>query len=242
MHTPIKVLAAISFLFSGVCHAQEALQNVGEQMAHYYEKPNPGVIVSWIKYVSAAGVFQNESARLPMMIFISEVVKSNPDKSAQWCKELSVLPSANKAYVAWSFRNANVPAQGECIQTLLGLSDGEKLKVLATERHDPLAKAPTTPGDLDMLWAIFMATGSELAVNRIIDVLGIPAPKNSSYGAMEMQMLILKGSAKWSLSSNIQQHRRVAEIVNARRLHGSDALRKELDSVIDNAINVNQIK
>ena len=239
MHTLIKVLTAISFLFSGICHAQDALQNVGEQMAHYYENPNPGAIVPWIKYASAAGVFERESVRPPVMIFISEVVKSNPDKSAQWCKELSSLPSTNKAYVAWAFRNANVPAQGECIQTLLGLSDGEKLKVLATERHDPLAKAPTTPGDLDMLWAIFMATGSELAVNRIIDVLGIPAPKNSSYGAMEMQMLILKGSAKWSLSSNIQQHRRVAEIVNARRLHGSDALRKELDSVIDNAPNIN---
>lgn len=227
----IKVFVAISGLLSGVGYAQEALKTVGEQMAHYYENPNSVAFVSWIQAASAAGAFEKPSARFPMMIFVSEVVRSNPDKGAQWCKELSSLPSANKAYVAWSFRNANIPAQSECIQNLFGLSDDDKKKVLGAARHDPLARQPMSPGDLDMLWATFMATGNELAVNRIIDVLGRPSPEKGEPGSVEM--LLLKGAAKWSLSSNIRQHRRVAEIANARRSIESGTLRKELDEVIE---------
>ena len=226
-----RVLIVISLLLGGISHAQEALKNVGEQMAHYYENPNSVPFVSWIRAASEAGAFEKPSARFPMMIFVSEVVKNNPDKGAQWCKELSSLPDANKAYVAWSFRNANIPAQNECIQSLFGLSEADRKKVLGAARHAPLARPPTNPNDLDMLWATFMATGSELAVNRIIDVLGRPSPEKGEPGSIEM--LLLKGAAKWSLSSNIRQHRRVAEITNARRAVESGPLRKELDEVIE---------
>ena len=233
MYRLIRYLVATLPLLCGVSHAQEALKNVGEQMAHYYENPNPEAFVSWIKDASAAGAFEKSSAQLSMMIFMSEVIRSNPDKGAAWCKELSSLPSANKAYVAWSFHNANIRAQDECIQDLLGLSDEDKKKVLSAERHYPLARQPTTPSDLDMLWATFMATGNELAVNRIIDVLGMPSPEKGTPGSIEM--LLLKGAAKWSLSSNIQQHRRVFEIANTRRSVESGALRKELDEAIETA-------
>jgi hypothetical protein len=41
-------------------------------------------------------------------------------------------------------------------------------------------------------------------------------------------MLLMKGAAKWSLTSNIQQHKRVAEIVKMRRLTESGVLKKSL--------------
>jgi hypothetical protein len=209
------------------------VKNVGEQIAHYYENQNPNAFVSLIKDASAAGAFERRTARMPMMIFMSEVIRSTPDKGAAWCKEFSSLPPDYKPYIAWAFRNADIQAQDECVQELLGLSDEDKKKVLGAARHDPLAGQPTTPVDLDMLWATFMATGNELAVNRIIDVLGMPLPEKGAPGRTEM--LVLKGAAKWSLSSNIQQHRRVLHIANTRRAVESGVLRKELDEAIDAA-------
>jgi hypothetical protein len=47
-------------------------------------------------------------------------------------------------------------------------------------------------------------------------------------------IMVLKGAAKWSLSSNIQQHKRVKEIVKARQSKESGLLHKELQDVIEN--------
>lgn len=202
-------------------------------MAHYYEKPEPSAFPKWVKDVSAAGGFEKPSARFPIMIFASEIIKKNPELVVGWCKDLSSLPVANKAFVAWSVRNANVSAQDDCIRNHLALSDEDKKKVLGSVRHDPLAKEPMSPSDLDMLWATFMATGNEAAVNRIIDVLGRPSPEKGAPGSVEM--LLLKGAAKWSLSSNVRQHRRVADIAKSRQAKESGELRKELDEALQNA-------
>lgn len=233
MQNFFKLILASSLLIYGTAHAQKTLQEAGEWMAHYYEKPSPDQVTQWIRDASAEGAFEKTSARFPMMIFVSEVFKRHPEKTAQWCKELATLPAPNKAYVGWSFRNADVPAQDACIRTQLGLSEEDQAKIFNAAHHDPLSKQPSKPGDLDMLWAVFMATGSEAAVNRIIDVLGRPSPEKGTPGSLDM--IMLKGAAKWSLSSNIRQHQRVAEIAKARRAMESGELQKELDEAIKNA-------
>lgn len=229
----IRPIFLLAIFITGYVHAQEELKEIGERMAHYYEQPNPEGFPKWVKDASTVGAFDKPSARFPMMIFMSEVVKGNPDKAAQWCKDFSGLPSFHKATIAWSVRNANVAAQTDCIESFLGLGVDDKKRIYSSQRHDPLARAASNPSDLDMLWALFMATGSEIAVNRIIDVLGRPTPEKGTPGSVEM--LLLKGAAKWSLVSNMQQHKRVVEIVRARQAMEAGALRKELDEVAENA-------
>jgi hypothetical protein len=170
------------------------------------------------------GSFEKPSARFPLMIFTTEILKMNPDKGAQWCKDLATISSTNKAYVGWSFYNSNIPAAEQCVQTQLGLSDSDVKKIMSATRYDPLAKEPSTPADLDMLWAVFSATGNEAAVNKIIDVLARPSPEKNTEGSVKM--LLMKGAAKWSLTSNIQQHTRVAGIVQKRRVTESGVLKK----------------
>lgn len=233
MQRLLKLIFASSLLVCGTATAQETLKDLGEWMAHYYEKPNPDRITQWIKDASAAGAFEKTSARFPMMIFVSEVLKKHPEKAEQWCKDLSTLSLPAKTYVGWSFRNADIRVQDQCIRSDLGLSEEDKNKIMKAARYDPISKEPSNPADLDMLWAVFMATGSEVAVNKIIDVLGRPSPEKGAQGSVEM--LLLKGAAKWSLSSNIYQHKRVAEIAKTRRSIESGNLKKELDEAIKNA-------
>lgn len=202
-------------------------------MAHYYESPQPDQFPKWIRDASASGAFEKPSARFPLMTFATEVLRMNPTKGEEWCKALASLPPAHKAFVGWSFINSRIPGAEQCVRTQLGLSVGDVQKVLGANRHDPLSREPSTPGDLDLLWAVFCATGSEVAVNKIIDVLARPSPERGTPGSIEM--LLIKSTARWSLSSNVQQHKRVAEIVRNRRVLESGTLHKELDEVIANA-------
>ncbi len=60
------------------------------------------------------------------------------------------------------------------------------------------------PVTIDMLWASFMATGKKEYVEKIIGILAREEKGVSN--------ILLIGSAKWSLSSNIQQHEKVFDI------------------------------
>jgi hypothetical protein len=231
-----RLLMFFSMLLCFMCnvgHAQENLQQLGQWMSHYYDRPAPDQFTQWLIDVSAAGAFEKPSARFPLMIFTSEVLKINPGRGSQWCKELASIPPANKAFIGWSFYNSNIPAAKECVESQLGLAETDIKKIMSSARFDPLAKEPSSPADLDMLWAIFSATGSDVAVNRIIDVLARPSPEKGTPGSIEM--IMMKGSAKWSISSNMRQHKRVAEIVKNRRSTESGVLQKELDETIANA-------
>lgn len=226
----LLILAVGLLGLNGPGLAREALQQVGEWMAHYYEHPDPGKLPAWVKDAATAGAFDKPTARFPLMIFISRLIQDNPERGLPWCRELSALPAAHKAYLGWAFRNAGSPVQEECIGKILGLDEADRQKVLGARLHDPLARNPEHPGDLDMLWATFMATGAELPVERIIEVLGLPDPVQGAPDSV--RILLLKGAARWSLSANIRQHRRAAEIAEARRTQASGQLRQTLDEIL----------
>jgi hypothetical protein len=137
-----KFLSISLFCLCSVAHAQESLQQLGEWMSHYYEKPAPDQFTKWLNDASVAGAFEKPSARFPLMIFTTEILKMNPDKGAQWCKDLATISSTSKAYVGWSFYNSNIPAAEQCVQTQLGLSDSDVKKIMSATRYDPLAKEP----------------------------------------------------------------------------------------------------
>lgn len=233
MSQRFKFLSIFLCCLCSVAHAQESLQHIGEWMSHYYEKPAPDQFTKWLHDASTAGAFEKPSARFPLMIFTTEILKMNPDKGNQWCKDLATISPANKAYIGWSFYNSNVPAAEQCVRTQLGLSSSDIKKIMSATRYDALSKEPSTPADLDMLWAVFSATGNQVAVNKIIDVLGRPSPEKNTEGSVKM--IMMKGAAKWSLTSNMQQHQRVAEIVKMRRATESGVLKKELDEAIAEA-------
>jgi hypothetical protein len=224
---------AMVCLLSSAAHAQDDLERLGDWMSHYYENPQPDNFTKWIKDISELGVFEKSSARLPLLIFVSEVIKQNPNKADKWCTNLASLSAPNKAPIGWSFFNSGVPIANNCVQTKLRLEENDVKNILGSDRYNPLETDPSSPADLDMLWALFSATGSEVAVNRIIDVLGKPLPKEGTPGRLDVMML--KGAAEWSLASNIQQHRRVADITKVRRKGESGDFAKKIDDVLSRA-------
>lgn len=197
---------------------------------NYYENPLPDQMPQLILALSSSGVFEREGSRFPALIFISAAIKHHPDKAIQWCKQLGDLSEQDKFDVGWAYHNAAIPGVEQCIQHDLGLNEQDQALVLQQMRYDPLQQSPASPGALDMLWATFFATGNPAAVDKIIDVVAWPMPEKG--GERSFEILMMKEAAKWSLGSNVEQHRRVAEIVKVRQVAASGLLRTDLDEIM----------
>lgn len=232
MHIRCNLLAGISVLLlsaSGVAAPQADLQAQGEWMAHFYERPEPDHLPQWLKEVAGTRGLEKGHFRFPIMVFVAEVAKRYPGKVGGWCADLAGLPSSQRASIAWSFKNAGA-LDARCTD---GLAADDLAKLQAARPYSPLSKTPTTPGDLDMLWSVFMATGNEAAVNLIVDVLRIPVPDKPEPGSV--QILLLNGAARWSLGSNAQQHPAVRAILERRAAASQGLLKEQLDAILHKA-------
>ncbi len=114
------------------------------------------------------------------------------------------------------------------------------IKQLPTEIQQSIAKRPhdptpidtqeiSSPAILDMLWANFMATGDERYVKRIITA----SPWLDSPG-VSTEKKIISGAARWSLTANARQHKRVLQICMRER-DNQPALKQVLTEIIDRA-------
>lgn len=219
---PLTALALICLLAASPVRAAPppALTAQGEWMAHFYQHPQPDQLPQWLREVAAAGGLDQKPSRFPVMIFTAEVAKRFPEKIADWCRALGNLSSSQRASIAWSFKQAG-KLDPRCSE---GLTADDLSKLEAAKPYSPLSKQPTTPDDLDQLWAVFMATGNERAVDLVIEVLAVPVPDRSTPGSVST--LLLNAAAKWSLRANARQHQAVRNILE-RRLRSSQGKQQD---------------
>jgi hypothetical protein len=97
-----------------------------------------------------------------------------------------------------------------------------------TPHYDALNKEIKTPAMIDVVWASFMSTGEKVYIEKIIQVL--------SREEKGMENIMLLGSVKWSLSSNIEQHKKVFNI--CKEYHTNDInIKKHLDDILNHISN-----
>ncbi len=109
--------------------------------------------------------------------------------------------------------------------------------LLVNPPPDILSEPVASPAVLDMLWAMFMASGDERYVQKIIGVL----PWLNEEGAAERiekgaaERMLIGGAARWSLTSNAFQHDRVLQICRAEVERQPEEVRVVLREVIQSA-------
>jgi hypothetical protein len=106
----------------------------------------------------------------------------------------------------------------DCIERALWLAhQGDVISEVLRDQPDFVSQAPpsmltiplTNPGAFDMMWSTFFATGDVRYPARLIDVL---AP-SFSFGSNQTMDTVLRGTAAWSLSSNMRHHERILGLV-----------------------------
>lgn len=225
----LMLAASLLVLAVPLC-AQQVQSEPDHWMTHYYEHPAPEGFVGWIRAVEAEGRLYDPRDQVPLMVFMSELVRQHPEYLGRWCAQLASLGEVARIDFGWAVFNAGAGAADHCLGRQLHLDGAVVASIRGADRYSPTDQQVGAPVEIDALWAVFDATGSALAVNRVIDVLARPVPEQGTSGATDLAML--RGVARWSLESNVRGHARVAEIIRQRMLAESDSLAEELAQIL----------
>ncbi len=202
-------------------------------LTYYYLKPEPHRVTDAVKYMSASGALDNDKGIAPMFGFLSGTFRDNPDKMPSWVNELSSLKEQHLGVVILGVWYAALPGSKKTVYALL--KKHPKLKpdfeflykgAPMTVEQIPLEEGPWV---LDALWGKFMSTGDKAPVERIASTL----PWIDVRG--DINRLLVGGSAKWSLTSNAVQHKRVLEICEGAEKTQNPEVAVKLGEVIKNA-------
>ena len=196
-------------------YAQEA----NDWITNYYRHPTPDKLVDEVVKYGERGFLADEQKSQVLCVFLSRVMASHPDKIDSWMRRLDGLSLEGKKTLTcavWMSRTERGNAY---------LRKHDCRELLSKEPIDLLSLEPGEPVILDMLWAYFFATGESAPVRRIIYALNyarysgsIDAYKgagNSEEARTNAYREAVFKSALWSLTSNMNQHQRVAQICDS---------------------------
>ncbi len=211
-----RVFAAIQIVvvllaFASVASASSKGANLDNWITYYYMHPQPDDIPARVREMAALGLFRKQTDDAPMVAFLAEVFRQNPNRIAEWFESLhNTSPDVRSAIIraAWESNTK----EGTAVLNALG-TQKERDFALQVRKQKPIDLAKDqidSPAFLDMLWATFFASGKAWPVERIIGVLSWKVPAEGA--ANRTGVILIIAAARWSLSSNAFQHRRVYEI------------------------------
>jgi len=208
--------------------------NGDDWLTFYYRDPHPDQVVAQLKAWSSEGTLQNSNALAPLTGFLSQVFRQNADQIESWYTQIKNFPKADL----------------ETITRAIWISNTKESKLLLKEKYpgvfddqtppDILTLKLDAPGALDLLWGYYFATGDIKVLRRIVSMFkyadapkrleGIPKNRSPLY-------TILPDAAKWSISSNAQQHPKILQdckkMLNGGQLNATE--KKWLDETLQEA-------
>lgn len=176
-------------------------------MESYYRSKDAAKVPAAIRYYSGSSIYRKENTREPMAVFFGALFRSDARamKAAYDALGRDGSEDARLVFVnaAWFAATPEAAALNTAAGTAwTDASVREALPVLATQKvPDLLAATPTSPDQLDMLWAQFFATGNRACVVRLLEAAGGDG--------------LVAATARWSVTGNARNHPAVRDTVEA---------------------------
>lgn len=193
----------------------------GEWMTYYYLHKNPAKMNDFLKWVQASQILEkNKGAKQPLAAFMSVVFANNPQQVQSWVKSTQFTNKTKEAveYTLWLSGNGKLIAE-----TFKETPDYIKSNPVPLNNLT-LKQA----GDLDMMWGAFLASGDTTYVKKIIDILDENVPLT---GEKTLDMAT-RGSAEWSLGSNMMQHELVNRLIRKEISVRTGTVKKKLEEIV----------
>ena len=201
----------------------------------YYQDPQPNQLAEWLAKMVNDGAPTNKNQFYPVFTFTSQILRQHPELANSLIEKLSNYNEEDRAFLALILWHGEIPDAKSVIAKNLSLSDEITSKITSVPPYNPIDHPVTMPSDMDMLWATFMATGNEQAVNRIIDYLATPVSSKKSTEKSKEEFIteVYLSAAEWSLESNGRQDPKVAEIIKHRFKESDDDMKAKLAPIIE---------
>jgi len=227
----IVMLVATHSVFAG--SEFKSQEDFSHWLTFYYENPEPNRVPDAVQYMSKSGVLDNNNAISPIFGFLSGVFRGNPEQINLWLKELRNLKEKHLGVVVLGLWYSGLPDSKSRVSALLDQHPKIKPEFSFINQGSPMTveQIPLEQGPwvLDALWGKFMATGENTPVERIITTLPWLDVKGDT------NRLMVGGSARWSLTSNAIQHKRVLEICEEAAKTQNGEVAVKLSEVIESA-------
>jgi hypothetical protein len=230
----ITILAFLSVFIPATCVlASESKAEVVRWFTYYYQNPEPDNVPEALKFAGKAGLLDDKKAVPPMVGFLAGVIRNNPEEVNGWMDALKPLEEPIFGVVVLGLWYADLPDSKKQAYSILDQHPKLKDQYKFLYQGSPMAvdRIPLEQGPwvLDLLWGNFMATGDKAPVVRIISALGWIDVKGDT------NRLLVAGAAKWSLTSNAVQHRRVMEILQEELGKQPEEIAGQLRNILDKA-------
>lgn len=208
-------------------------QDLNRWMSFYYVHRDTEAVVGAVREMFRRGWFDRESARPPLVAFLSSIFYQNQKQLEPWLAELDPLGLEQKKYL-WLAMDWSGSSQAETLlRRLRDQHEGdtrEFLETLIQEENRPLVEMDISePLVLDILWGQFVASGDERCVQKVIGAL------HGLDGKGDVNKMLIGGAARWSLATNAKDHARVLEICKREVTSESGVVRKALNQIIREA-------
>ncbi len=223
-----KLLGLLVLCFFAVMNPANAEQSpspsdlqFSQWMTYYYFYKDSDGVDEFLRWMQDKQLLeQKNSAYEPMATFVSAIFLDNPTQVKTWATSSNFTGKTKNLveYALWSSGN------GALINEIFK----ESPDYIKSNPAPLLNSIPKTPADLDKLWAGFMATGDTAYVKKIIDVLD----ENTLLTGDKTADLLTRGSAEWSLGSNMVQHETVDRFVRKEVITRSGAIKQKLEEII----------
>jgi len=206
----IAVLAVTIAAFGGAVYWSQNKDNdaksINDSIMHYYQKPEPEKVPDMLHKAAKMGLLDRDDTKYIFATYLGELMRRNPDKVDAWVASMSDFTESQKRLLMAALWQANLPQATEQLKKMASTLTGDDKKFfdqLLEKPATPLETKPiTAPGQLDLLWACFFASGDTKYVSRIVDAL---AMENES----GTQNILIGSAAKFSLTANAKEHETV---------------------------------
>lgn len=194
---------------------------VSRWMAYYYVEKDTAYIgdfLSWLQ--TSRNLDSNANFEPPAVGFLTAIFSDNPDRVSGWATSAPYSGRAKEVVERALWLSGHGDLISEVFHETPEYSAGKPVALLDM----PLS----SPSMFDMMWAAFMATGNTAYPARLIDVLDETTPLT---GNKTMDM-VYRGSAEWSLSSNVRQHELILRMVRREAASRTGAVQQKLKEML----------
>jgi hypothetical protein len=208
-------------------------KELNEWMTYYYLHPTPEKIPQAVQSMQQMGYLKKESAGAPITSFLSLIFRSSSTAIESSLTDFSNYSPSEQQILLRALWLASTKQSKMHLQKLLAVQDSKGVNDnadLLNSYPPEIEKLPIeSPYILDMLWGAFMATGDDKYIIQVISVLPYSTIKGN------IARLLVGGSARWSLTSNATQHKRVLDICMSQLEKQPQEVKEILSEVISEA-------
>lgn len=203
-------LAMIMISYAGSGISQEE----PDWLESYYLNPTPEKLVGQMKDWAQDGTLDNDHAKPALIAFLSQVIRQNPDKLAEWYDQLRGLDPSQMQVFHTAMLFSRTKEADELMRQTFGNAYDEQKAETKKILEMPLDKE----GTVDMIWGFFYATGSETAIRRIVTCFRFKDAPDKPEGVDVPDGYVplyksLPTFAFNSLAANAERHPRILEML-----------------------------